>query len=82
MGKVRQTDLGWIRKCGTVSSLKNFLRFFTCPLSIDTGCGIPGSRDYWGPAPVGSRESLRRTALAKGQIKRERDKERILQLRK
>ena len=37
--------------------------------------------DYRGPAPVGSRDSLGRTALAK-RIEIERDKERILQLRK
>ena len=37
--------------------------------------------DYWGPAPVGSRDSLGRTTLVK-RIEIERDKERILQLRK
>jgi len=37
--------------------------------------------DYRGPAPVGSRDSLRRTTLAT-ERNRERDKERILQLRK
>ena len=36
---------------------------------------------YWGPAPVGSRDSLGRTASAT-ERNRERDKERILQLRK
>ena len=37
--------------------------------------------DYWGPAPVGSRDSLGRMASAT-ERNRERDKERILQLRK
>ena len=75
LGKGRQIDLGWVRKCRTVSSLKNFLRFFTCPLSIDTGCCIPGSRDYRGPAPVGSRDSLQRTASVIKRIDKEIRKE-------
>ena len=40
-----------------------------------------GNPLYRGPAPVGSRDSLGRTVLAT-EINRERDKERILQLRK
>ena len=46
-----------------------------------TGKDERGECSYRGPAPVGSRDSLRRMASVTDR-NRERDKERILQLRK